>query len=307
MNPVLSVLICTRNRGEKIKNAVDSILANSFTDFELLIADQSTNDMTSKVISTYNDPRIRYIRTDTVGLSRSRNIAIRASKADLVVFTDDDCICDREWLSSITSEFENDPDLMGVYGRVLPFGEGETDKVCYCTIDSMERRSVAEPVIPYTVLGHGNNMSFRKKLFEKVGLFIESLGAGTRMKAGEDTEFIYRSLRKGMKFGYSPMPLVYHDNWLDKGKATEIERGYVLAAVAVFVKYAFIGDRLAFVHVLERGRDIFSRINFYRKQKNKTELLIATQRIRPFLMGLMSGAGYFFVSAPKFFPENTMS
>jgi glycosyltransferase involved in cell wall biosynthesis len=41
--PTLSVLICTRNRADKLKRAVDSVLANSFTDFELIVVDQSTD------------------------------------------------------------------------------------------------------------------------------------------------------------------------------------------------------------------------------------------------------------------------
>ena len=74
--PEVSVLLCTRNRGDRIINAVDSILENSFENFELIVVDQSSDDKTKTVLEKYSDPRIRYIRSHTVGLSRSRNIAI---------------------------------------------------------------------------------------------------------------------------------------------------------------------------------------------------------------------------------------
>jgi glycosyltransferase involved in cell wall biosynthesis len=94
--PALSVLICTRNRPENLRRAVVSILANSFSDFELIVIDQSTDARSAQVMAAFNDLRIRYFRTTI-----SRKIAIRAARADIVVFTEDYCICDRQWLATI--------------------------------------------------------------------------------------------------------------------------------------------------------------------------------------------------------------
>ncbi len=58
-----------------------------------------------------------------MGVAISRNIADpRCGIADIVVFTDDDCVCDRDWLQAIVAEFEADPPALGVYGRVVPYG-----------------------------------------------------------------------------------------------------------------------------------------------------------------------------------------
>ena len=300
MNPTVSVLLCTRNRGEKIKGAVDSILANSFKDFELVIIDQSTDEKTKVVIDAYSDSRIRYIQTNTVGLARSRNIAIRESRTEIIVFTDDDCICDKDWLSSIMAEYESDPSLMGVYGRVLPYGKGGHGMFCHCLIGSTERRTADKPVIPYNVLGHGNNMSFRKDVFRKVGLYIESLGAGTWMRGGEDTELIYRALRKHMKFGYSPEPLVYHDNWMPVAKAAELECGYILAAIAVFTTFALRMDGIALGHVVHRGAEIIHRIGYHLIRRDRDGgLAPASKRLKWFMVGLIMGIKYFCVIPPK--------
>jgi glycosyltransferase involved in cell wall biosynthesis len=64
--PALSVVICTRNRPEKLTRAVASVLANSFADFELIVVDQSTDRRSADAMMSFDDDRIRYYPTATV-------------------------------------------------------------------------------------------------------------------------------------------------------------------------------------------------------------------------------------------------
>jgi glycosyltransferase involved in cell wall biosynthesis len=283
--PALSVLVCTRNRGEKVGRTLESILSNTFDDIELIVIDQSTDERTCDVVAQISDDRVRYIRSATVGLSKSRNIAIKASRAETIVFTDDDCICESDWLATIVAEFETDPSIAGIFGRVLPYGESRGEMICACSMESLERRVVDRPVIPYLVLGHGNNMSFKKSVFRKIGLFIESLGAGTPMKAGEDTELIYRALRFHMKFIYSPRPLVYHDNWLTPDRFAALLDGYVLAGSAVFAKFAAKCDVFAAKYVIQTGCTFF-------RERSRRKLL-------NHLLGVAVGVRYAFTRTPS--------
>ena len=89
MRPTITVAICTKDRQERIRKAVDSVISNSFRDFEFLIVDQSVDETTRLLLETYRDERVRYIKTETVGLARARNIAIKESLAGTIVFTDD--------------------------------------------------------------------------------------------------------------------------------------------------------------------------------------------------------------------------
>lgn len=259
MVPQLSVLICTRNRPEKVQRAASSVLANSFRDFELIVVDQSTDNETRDRLMALGDTRLSYYATNTVGVSVSRNLAIRAARADIVAFTDDDCICDREWLAAIHAEFAADPAVLGVYGRVVPYGAGQSDwdcishdgdRVCPALIQSTTRRVVEEPAIPHLVLGGGNNMSFRKEAFRRVGLFIESLGPGSRIGTGEDTEFTYRLLFNRCRLVYSPKPVVEHDNWLTRDAFAHHMKVAMRVQAAVFSSYALRLDRLAATHLL---------------------------------------------------------
>src|SRR4029450_10584522 len=127
--------------------------------------------------------------------------------------------------------------LMGVFGKVVAYGAGEDGMFCPCLIERDERQGVDRPVTPYDVLGAGNNMSFRKEVFRRIGLFIETLGAGTWMKSGEDTQFVYPALRNRMRFAYAPRPLVHHDNWLSQAQYPALARGYLLGASAVLTAF----------------------------------------------------------------------
>lgn len=259
MVPQFSVLICTRNRPEKVQRAVSGVLANSFRDFELIVVDQSTDNETRDRLAAIDDPRLCYYATNTVGVSVSRNLAIRAARADIVAFTDDDCICDRDWLAAIRAEFAADPAVLGVYGRVVPYRSGQAewdcisrdgDRVCPALIQSTTRRVVEEPAIPHLVLGGGNNMSFRKEAFRRVGLFIETLGPGSRIGTGEDTEFTYRLLFNRCRLVYSPRPIVEHVNWLSRDAFAHHMKVAMRVQAAVFSSYALRLDALAATHLL---------------------------------------------------------
>jgi glycosyltransferase involved in cell wall biosynthesis len=290
MSQSISVLLCTRNRHAKLHKAIESILRNSYRDFELIVVDQSTGDESRARVESFRDPRLVYIRTDTVGLSRARNIAIRAARGDIVAFVDDDCICDPNWLSSIMAEFRRDPSVMGVFGRVVAYGEQGDGMFCPCLIDVHERRTVDAPVIPQQVLGSGNNMSFRRDVFCRIGLFIESLGAGTHMKSGEDTEFVYRALRLRMKFVFAPDPLVYHDNWLPLAQYQLLARAYILGYGAVFTKFALHLDGIAFTELLRTAYYIL------RNKKGAGSILAP---LAAFMIGCARGVGYRFAPPPR--------
>ena len=258
--PSLSVLICTRNRARKAQRAAVSVLVNSYTDFELIVVDQSTDNATREAIAAIADERVRYIATDTVGVAISRNIAIREAAADIVVFTDDDCVCNRDWLKSIVAEFAADPQALGVYGRVVPYGTAgsatwdcvsEADgMICPALIQSPTRRVVDRPAIPHLVLGGGNNMSFRKEAFRRVGLFNEMLGPGSRIGTGEDTEFSYRLLFNHCRLIYAPQPVVEHDNWMERAQFVLHMKVAMRVQAAVFTAYALRLDALSMTHLL---------------------------------------------------------
>ena len=293
----VSVLLCTRNRPDKAKRCIESILTNSYTDFELIVVDQSTDNCTQAAIDSLHDGRLVYIRTSTVGLSRSRNIAIRASRTETILFTDDDCVCDRDWIATVVRAYDDDPSLMGVFGKVLAYGEGREGMFCPCLIDRPEQRVVDRPVTPQHVLGAGNNMSFRKEVFRRVGLFIETLGAGTWMRSGEDTEFVYRALRHRLRFTYTPEPLVYHDNWLSEADYPALARAYILGGSAVLTAFTLKLDKTA-------SNDLAR--STYLTLANRLGAGGVLPALGPLALGCIMGVRYVLASPPRLLESVTV-
>ena len=90
--PPVTVVVSTRNRSEYILKTVQSVLLNDYPNFDVLVMDQSENDLTEAILRPLlGDPRFRYLRTPTKGLSVGRNLAISATQSQFIALTDDDC------------------------------------------------------------------------------------------------------------------------------------------------------------------------------------------------------------------------
>ncbi|MGB3297281.1 MAG: glycosyltransferase family A protein, partial [Phormidesmis sp.] len=82
-SPLISVVIATRNRRDRIVATIDSILSNDYPSFEIRVVDQSTDDACDRAMKKYEgDARIIYHHTSTVGMAKARNWAIARSKGN---------------------------------------------------------------------------------------------------------------------------------------------------------------------------------------------------------------------------------
>lgn len=88
---MVSVVLPTHNRASEISTSIQSVLSQSFEDFELLVIDDASTDDTFEIIRAFKDGRIRYLRSDVqVGAAEARNIGIRESRGSLIAFQDSD-------------------------------------------------------------------------------------------------------------------------------------------------------------------------------------------------------------------------
>ncbi|MDB5233181.1 MAG: glycosyl transferase, family 2 [Hymenobacter sp.] len=92
MNPTVSVIVPTFNRSELLKVAVESVLKQDFTDYEIIITDNSSTDDTAEVVAKLSDKRIRYyFNPVNVGITRNYNRALSlATGKYIAIFSDDD-------------------------------------------------------------------------------------------------------------------------------------------------------------------------------------------------------------------------
>lgn len=88
--PFFSVIIPTYNRATLINGAIDSVLAQKFTNFELIIVDDGSTDNTKEVVDTYTDERINYVYQENGERGKARNVGVRNAKGKYVFFLDSD-------------------------------------------------------------------------------------------------------------------------------------------------------------------------------------------------------------------------
>ncbi|MEC7462579.1 MAG: glycosyltransferase [Candidatus Thermoplasmatota archaeon] len=86
----VSVVVITKNRANLLRDCIRSILNQSYTNFELLVIDDGSKDNTSHVVNSFNDGRIRYIKKDSTGIPKSRNLGVKEAKGEYIVIMDDD-------------------------------------------------------------------------------------------------------------------------------------------------------------------------------------------------------------------------
>ena len=130
MNPLVSVVMAAKNYARFLPEAVDSVIAQSFRDWELVVIDDGSSDRTPEAVRPYlADPRVRYFRSDTLGQPRAKNLGIRLSRGELVAFLDADDAWEPTKLEKQLALFEAKPEvgvvfcrrsLMDEEGRPLP-------------------------------------------------------------------------------------------------------------------------------------------------------------------------------------------
>jgi glycosyltransferase involved in cell wall biosynthesis len=113
--PKVTVVIPVYNREKYLGIAVDSILSQTFSDFELLVIDDGSNDGSIAVVRSYGDPRIRLVCNDTnLGVSPTRNRGIQVARGEYLAFLDSDDWSFPERLAKQTAFLDSHPDYAAV-------------------------------------------------------------------------------------------------------------------------------------------------------------------------------------------------
>ena len=115
--PFFSVAVLTYNACDLVGKALKSIYNQTYSDFELVLIDDGSNDNTDAIVNSNKDKRLRYIKNGTnKGVGISRDLAIDVSKGKYIVFVDVDDVVDRDLLLNLKNEIDkHNPDFI-IYG-----------------------------------------------------------------------------------------------------------------------------------------------------------------------------------------------
>jgi len=123
--PFFSIIIPTYNRAHTIRRPIDSILAQTFTDWELIIVDDGSTDNTKEIIDGYNDQRIRYVWQENQERSEARNHGISLAKGEWICFQDSDDEYLPEHLQILHEGIQQHPDYKVIRTGLLIFENGK--------------------------------------------------------------------------------------------------------------------------------------------------------------------------------------
>jgi len=195
--PKVSVIIPTYNRAKFVTKAIDSVLAQTYKDYEIIVIDDGSTDNTQEVLQPYMD-KITYKYQENAGVSAARNTGIRVASGQWIAFLDSDDI----WL----------PDKLASQIRCVNRTHA---KVCFTNVKFTGKKKklslgkqYGEEVFqePFDLILQDSfclvvqTMVIEKKLLEKVGCFDE------RLKVAEDTRLIY-NLAFEVPFAFIDEPL----------------------------------------------------------------------------------------------------
>lgn len=237
----VSVVVPTRNRPAHAEACAKSILAISgFAD--LIVVDQSDDHTTEEALSRIDDPRLRYVRTETRGVTKGRNLGMSMSRSDIVAFTDDDCRVRPDWIRRTVDVFAADPEVAVVCGRVsVP---DEIQDLGYAEGFEPQEREWQGRFPPLgRDWGITANLSLRRSVLDRVGVFDPMLGAGAPLRSGGEPDFLFRVLREGFKVVNAREVVVDHYGIRKPGEEfRKLIMGYSAGTAAALFKHVRLGD-----------------------------------------------------------------
>ncbi len=168
----VSVIVPSYNYGRYLGEAIESALAQTLTQIEVIVVDDGSTDNTPEVLSRYADnPRVRYVRQENRGLSASRNLGIRLAQSEFVAFLDADDRWKPDKLARQLAQFTGNDVGLVFCGRET-FDENGTVTLAPARTDDCDR--VLELMTVSTVFSPSSVVA-RKRCFEEVGGFDEAL------------------------------------------------------------------------------------------------------------------------------------
>ena len=111
---MISVIIPLYNTGRYIGECLDSILAQSYGDYECIVVDDGSTDDGGRIADSFalRDSRFKIYHTDNRGVSAARNLGLEKARGEFVVFVDSDDTVENSYLASLINNYEKDIDLV---------------------------------------------------------------------------------------------------------------------------------------------------------------------------------------------------
>jgi GT2 family glycosyltransferase len=202
--PKFSLVVATYGRTEQIGRLVASLCAQTFRDFEVVVADQNPDDRVVPLLAPLRDAGLlaAHLRLTRPSASGARNAGLAAARGEIVAFPDDDCWYACTTLERAAARFGADATLDGLAGRWVEASVMPGDERGEVTSDAM-RRFRAGNLACITLF-------LRRDLVVRVGGFDERIGPGRWYAGAEETDLVLSFLAAGARMQRAPEVAVHH-------------------------------------------------------------------------------------------------
>jgi glycosyltransferase involved in cell wall biosynthesis len=197
--PFVSVVVPVLDGAATIGDCLRSVLATNYPDQqrEIVVVDNGSVDETAEIVSRFP---VRCVEEATRGPSHARNAGIRASRGEIVAFTDADCVVSTDWLRELVASMTNATAAVG--GEIVawpPVTPAERyvalRRASYLDWSARQRRPWAPAM----------NLALRRETLDRVGTFDPRFGVGC-----EDIEFGWRIADAGLELRFNRRAMVFH-------------------------------------------------------------------------------------------------
>jgi glycosyltransferase involved in cell wall biosynthesis len=212
---MISVIIPSYNYGHLIADTINSVISQTYTDWEMIIVDDGSKDNTAEVVKGYvnKDPRISYYEQPNAGPSAARNKAISLAKGDFIQFLDADDLLEKKKFEVQLRLFKENPHAGIVYSSVRYFTRDPFDPADrHFTYWGSDKEWMPKltgyglDILPDTLKGniaHVSSLLFRKKVVDEAGPW------DVEKRAAEDYLFLLKCAMNNAFFLYHDTP----DTW----------------------------------------------------------------------------------------------
>ena len=211
--PFFSVIIPLYNKENFIEATLQSVLAQTFIDYEVLIIDDGSTDSSASIIKGYTDSRIRYFKTANKGVSSARNYGIQNATANYITFLDADDYWYPHFLEVMFKNSNKEPEIRVFSAAIEIETHNTTFPAAYSILEKNEYEIVNyfSASFKETVICTSCAV-FHKTVFDNVGFF------DTQIKSGQDTDLWIRiGLEYPVLFSWEILArYVYDQNSLSK-------------------------------------------------------------------------------------------
>lgn len=223
--PKVSIIMPVYNNQDYIKEAIDSVISQTFKDWELIIIDDASSDHTADIIKTYKDKRIIFLKNDrNEGVTASLNKGLKRATGEFVARIDSDDICMPDRFELQVEFLDNNPKtvIVGSNAEIIN-SSGEKISITDLPMTDLEIRNrlfIKNPLLHPSIM-------LRRKILSKCGQYNE------KFNGAEDYELWFRLLLLGRAYNFKKTLIKrrIHDNVVTKKFRYKVEAKAMLARI----------------------------------------------------------------------------